>query len=83
MWYTHLEDVPVVSTINRMPKKPDQSDAGKHSKPKRVSVSIRMREDLLRELDEHCEAQEIPIDRTAFIEVAVRRLLDQRAGETE
>lgn len=68
-----------VSTLLVMADKKTKSSASR----KRKTISLRMEADLLERLDAFCEAQDFPIDRTTFIEVAVRQLLDEKAVEVE
>lgn len=67
------------ATLDGMPK--TTNDDGKGDR-KKVSISLRMDPDLLAEIAEFCESQEFKIDRTEFLEVAARRLLDEKKRET-
>lgn len=50
---------------------------------KRKTISLRVDADLLDAVDAYCDDQEIPIDRTAFIEVAMKRFLKSLQAKDE
>lgn len=68
----------IADTLHVMAKKQNEK-----SNLKRKSISMRIDAALLDRLDKFCESQDIPLDRTAFIEVAIRRLLEKKAEDEE
>ena len=68
----------VADTLHVMAKKHDDK-----TNLKRKSISMRIDAALLDRLDRFCSSQDIPLDRTAFIEVAIRRLLDKKTEDEE
>lgn len=59
--------------LNLVAKKPKALN-GESKKP---TISVKIDDDVLKRLDAYCERQIVPLARSAFVNVAVKRLLDE------
>lgn len=68
------------ATLTDMGKKkeaPKVADADR----KKVGISVRFDAALLERIDAWCRSQEFKIDRTEFLEVAARKLIEEKEAE--